>query len=1477
MLALAISASAAETVSSGSQGTSYSWELDSDGTLTITSTGSQISFNNGSSEFTTWRKAVTEGQTAANQDLVTKLVIGSTTTTHVLMQHSHPVFAGYPNLVSINLNKITRIDTGYYWTTTVFGNNPKLTTITCADSQKNAEGVVNIEKLSYLGETGGGYNPLTSMFSGCSSVTKIIFPETAPAGINNSSTGMHSEFKSSMLKDCSSLTELTIPSYIETINANMFEGCTALKSLTVLNSGVSLEGLTLPDNGDMTFAVSSQAQYDYVTANYSGATIEKTAVITGEEVGKYSWELWGGVLTFMANESNTSGSLMTHRDSYTAFNTWKSTYKNEVKHIVIDDAFKILEGSQYGSYPVTQGYPNLESVYMGNITTINVFNGWMTAFGSNPKLTTVWGAASSEKQENVVDISYIKEFGKGGQGAPDSDGPASMFSGCSSVKKVILPKDEPTYTESEYAFLPNNFFKNCTSLEEVVLPAYCNTIGTDAFLNCSSLKSLQIENAELNIAAVKAQIPDNVGLTIYCATQTQYNAVKASFTNAKPAGICLTGEETGKYTWSLDTLTGYLEFSTIDGAVNQSLSTSKSLTALNTWKTDYADQVKKIVVSDGFGEIYGANVAGPLNGYKNLTEIYMGSVTKVGNNYGWNGVFQGLEKLTTVWGNSVERQENVVDISFLTYYANRPNGGEYDQDSLFEGCSSITRVILPSSVPHTNNNAEVKCIGREWFKNCTSLTSIVVPSYAEKINANAFAGCTNLKTVILTNPEAVPTDATAIPATATVLCASSAQEAAVKSVSAETKTANYDALTSLGVSIRTNSHNGLRGIFAYDTYVESSLASNFDITLCEYGIITCAESKYNVFGSALTKKNGEYVTAQSSIKKIVVHDGTEIIGKVLKNSDEKDNTVDFAGTLINYKNNFKTGVYTSAYAIFKDNTGTDFITYQNIDYKKINSLYETTVTMLADAEKQPLANIEMDVAAVWNTLYQGALDLGNGAKVLSLDGNAKMMAVTLDETNYLMVAAPTKAEAEAAKTEAEAMAQELNLTTAQTVTMAVKDILTKEPTEAEPDPEPIVLSDEWLNEVKTKVKNIPEGKSFIFITDTHWSMKNKKKSPELMRYVKMLTGIDTVVFGGDMLTSEVSYNADDPNGDAIEKEYIGFWQEGVVDNFGSGSIFVMGNHDANYLRYTNENMQAGADAGKAPIDIIIDDRDIVSNSITHLMKDSYEGLDYSVTFDTDGIAAMDRILTDAGESETVRAQVEAMMKLHYAYDDHKNEIRYIVLDTGGNTYAQTQILNSAYTSLMPVNYRFLEKSLKETPAGYDVVVAAHELSEEGSFTKNSMGSYIYNIISAFKSGASTTISDATKSEYPGLDAEKQPLLYAFAQTQSGKYDFTAFTGENKFGGKIFTISGHVHDDHAYIANQTGLGKDTGGTYADVTANGTLSSTAVLAIRTAADCLPEDERENLTPPDSQLFDIVTITETGVVCTRIGLGEDRAFVY
>jgi hypothetical protein len=81
----------------------------------------------------------------------------------------------------------------------------------------------------------------------------------------------------------------------------------------------------------------------------------------------------------------------------------------------------------------------------------------------------------------------------------------------------------------------------------------------------------------------------------------------------------------------------------------------------------------------------------------------------------------------------------------------------------FPGCSSLPRIIIPSSVTSIGDGAFCNCvslativlnnglqrIGEGAFMNCTSLQHIIIPPSVTTIDVNAFLGCINLVTIVL--------------------------------------------------------------------------------------------------------------------------------------------------------------------------------------------------------------------------------------------------------------------------------------------------------------------------------------------------------------------------------------------------------------------------------------------------------------------------------------------------------------------------------------------------------------------------------------------------------------------------------------------------------------------------------------------------------------------------------------------------------
>ena len=397
-----------------------------------------------------------------------------------------------------------------------------------------------------------------------------------------------------------------------------------------------------------------------------------------------------------------------------------------------------------------------------------------------------------------------------------------------------------------------------------------------------------------------------------------------------------------------------------------------------------------------------------------------------------------------------------------------------------------------------------------------------------------------------------------------------------------------------------------------------------------------------------------------------------------------------------------------------------------------------------------------------------------------------------------------------------------------------------------------------------KIRNIPNGKHFLFVTDTHIGYDNgmQLKETEIMAYVKAKLNAGTVVFGGDAVGQQ-----DTPYKAAKE---LAVYSEDKFNAFGPDFIWCQGNHDAN----ANINL-----ANK-----------IISSEIYKRTTGIMSRYGKAV-FDTEGISIIKTLeLSDSDKTEAI-----AWMNLHYYYDDNISKIRFIVLETGDGSNG-AGIVGSAWSgweNLIGYN-AFIGKALQTAPDGYDVVIVMHQLLPETSFTDNAEITQIpqkgignvFGMAAAFKNKATITITGDSTSQ------SSRPVLYALMRGTIG--DGVTFDFSNRTAGRIFIISGHFHMDDAWIFQNSGsspwyyAGKEYGQW-------DTLLNNAILAIQTdratindkgswaggnkaphATTAPNNTDEQRIGTKNEVLFDVVTITpDNKVVCTRIGAGNDRTY--
>ncbi len=384
------------------------------------------------------------------------------------------------------------------------------------------------------------------------------------------------------------------------------------------------------------------------------------------------------------------------------------------------------------------------------------------------------------------------------------------------------------------------------------------------------------------------------------------------------------------------------------------------------------------------------------------------------------------------------------------------------------------------------------------------------------------------------------------------------------------------------------------------------------------------------------------------------------------------------------------------------------------------------------------------------------------------------------------------------------------------------------------------LENDYLDNV---IASIPEGKSFIFVTDPHWK-SNMKNSPALLQYVKEKAGIDNIVLGGDILDQEFS---------SADAEYeMSNYMEIMKGLFGTDVLPVLGNHDLNV---------AGIRAG--------------------VNEDKYElyHLDYSKVYEImfsqlEGVVIAD----NANKFPKYKnfEELDAYMKMHYYYDDTENGIRYINVVTG-NTYSG--ILKNDFSasngSELILQYQWFYESLMSVPNGYDVVVTGHApilYSKDNNIEGDQVGKYslqLCKMLSALKTkGKATITNDVNNSN-----------LNKFLSYGNTEFDFA----DANDVGSVLVLGGDMHWDNACITGYVGDEYTTRHAYE----NELFTQGDILVVATHADQLADYSKlpygEKFAPMTEgtitdQCFDIVTLGADGkTYFTRVGVGESRTFEY
>ena len=365
-----------------------------------------------------------------------------------------------------------------------------------------------------------------------------------------------------------------------------------------------------------------------------------------------------------------------------------------------------------------------------------------------------------------------------------------------------------------------------------------------------------------------------------------------------------------------------------------------------------------------------------------------------------------------------------------------------------------------------------------------------------------------------------------------------------------------------------------------------------------------------------------------------------------------------------------------------------------------------------------------------------------------------------------------------------------------------------------------------------KIAQIPRGKHFVFVTDTHWGTGSNNGNPSknstyIASYVSKRLGGCPVIFGGDCINSEDSeYNA------AMR---LSQYADEFFAAFGDNGLWVQGNHDSNKL-------------GTG----LTSDAEVYRRTVARLA--------HKVTFDE---WSLQHLYTDVHDmTDEQLPEAEGWLRLHYHWDDEDRKVRYIVYETGCCGPTVTQFVTGGSYQL-PALFRWLARTLKSTPEGYDIIIAGHMFGTSHSdyLSGVSDGNNLMKMLCAFRMGTSVSINMRLSHL---IASDFRDMMYGTSDSFSANFSDTAFTG------RLVIVSGHWHNDRAYIKSTAGSTP-----YPVEYTDAAVTDASVLHVNVNTDHLarnpyyPDRADSALGTVGEVSFDVITLTaDDKVVCTRIG---------